>query len=398
MFLNFCKKGSAVIASIFLGLACFGQKRPIRLDDLNNFPNVSREYISNNGKYMVFNRTNWPLGSRKLIVQSVDKSWSKEFETQSAGFFVNNNKQFLYKSNDSLIVLTLGTDEIEIFSGVALYKVPTSGPREWLAFKEKKDSRLVLVNLKTHRVIKYTQTKSFLFDNKGRKLAFIEARQSDASSLSVKLVSFPDTTVNTIWSSTDSLTISNCVFDNQGVKFAFTVTRYNNEKKANSIWLLKSDAIKSEMIVDDGTGIDSGLMVYPASFVFSNNGSKIFFLLQESKEKKIINGIDVWSYFDAELQSKQLTDVKFTSARSYKAVVDLNSKRILQLETGNAKIVTDPIMKLMNNGSGSFPYDLRNDDVVILEENCGTNEWYWNRTNQSSVFIVDLTTGSKKTV
>jgi dipeptidyl aminopeptidase/acylaminoacyl peptidase len=384
--------------SLLLTVICCGQKPALSLIDMKNLPGVFREKISNNGWYVAYSISNSPVGRNRLVLQATDNSWKQEIEGASTSFFVNNDKQIVYKKKDSLIFQTLGSDQKIIFDSIASFWVPTLGNIDKLFFKKKKGSELNLFNFKTYGYISFANVKWYKVDDHGRKLILVEEIKSGGIKHQIKVVDLTSLKTSIIWTSSDSVTLHNFVFDDQGSQVAFIEKAAEGLKEVKSIWLFQDGDIKAKRVAwNNSLGIDSGLVVSIKPMLFSHDGKNIYFFLSESHAKNQVAGIDIWSYADAELQSKQLTDVKLMPARLYKAVVDLSKNRIIQLEHGDVKVLTNYTSFLITSDqSATLEYDVRNDEIVILQESTGTNEWYWNRYNVSSLFIMDLKTGNRK--
>src|SRR5581483_6075575 len=90
--------------------------------------------------------------------------------------------------------------------------------------------------------------------------------------------------------------------------------------------------------------------------------------------------VDIWSYRDSKLQSQQLKEL---NPKTYLAVLRISDKRLFPLEGLDDHFRgSSNTYALVTHIPGDPIYD----------------EWYWNSAVQSSVTLISLADGSRKTI
>src|SRR5207237_9192721 len=145
----------------------------------------------------------------------------------------------------------------------------------------------------------------------------------------------------------------------------FITERKTDSTSVNQIWTYNTSLEKTTLIAtDQSEGIDRGLVISSRRLDFSGNDRIIFYLQDTSQFRPDPNVIkvDVWSYTDRELQSKQLTET--AKKLFYAAIAYVKAKYILSLEQSNDKMI------------------IKNGDFAIMQIRFGSLEGFengWNR-------------------
>lgn len=342
--------------------------------------------ISSDGNYFMYviNKLN---RNNKLIVQSLKSTWRREFSNVSDGVFSKDGKKFVFQYNDTLNILTLGTDTVKQIYNVASYTYPKEEAVKWLGVKGK-NNKLIILNLATGKEIAFEFVQSYLFDSFGSKLLVVTSRnQSIDSNTCVKWVDLLNFESKNIWcasqlhiASVGKLT--RLAMDNVGKQVAFLIESKNNDKPYNSIWYFKDEMTNAELKVDNhSNGIPGHLHIAASAIRFSGNGRHIIFQLEAlplSNPSKESVQMDVWNHKDTFLQSFQLNASKMKRPNKYFSTVSVADKTVVPLHSDH---------EVINS------YSSQSDFVVVSSNNKGDR--FWQDTKENS-WVVNLNDGSRR--
>jgi len=211
--------------------------------------------------------------------------------------------------------------------------------------KENKDNgyRLVVRNLSTgtQDTIKYVT--SYTFAEKGSGLAIITTGEEDDNA-GMMVYDFDNGSANYIM--TAKAKYEKTTWDEQGTKLAFVADLDTTKILVRPFELYYwTQELKNAQVI-----ATSGMDEFPANWIisqhnnlrFAKDGSKLFFgtapqpVLQDTTllKEEIVN-VEVWSYNDARLHTQQKVEKKRDQEKSYTAVYNIDSKKIIQLGKEN---------------------------------------------------------------
>jgi dienelactone hydrolase len=156
-----------------------------------------------------------------------------------------------------------------------------------------------------------------------------------------------------------------------------------------SVWYYKSGDEKARLLITENSADDltQGLILaYLRGF--NSTGDKLFFTFQPYKSVKIINpnlaSVDIFSYKDPKLQSQQLDELKRDAVYTY--VFNLAGHKLIALQKENEHLMID----FRNLG--------KQDYALLQEDGEGDvdDEWNWNQAALTSVYLVNVTDGTRK--
>ncbi|HWW41890.1 hypothetical protein, partial [Pedobacter sp.] len=107
---------------IFCVYSLFAQKPVIDSNAYKAWPSLEGPTISKNGEYVFYTIENVPVGSKTLVVQSTDGKWKTEFKggTKDGNIGALSDKYLVFiNKNDSLGMLTLGTNQIKYIPNIS---------------------------------------------------------------------------------------------------------------------------------------------------------------------------------------------------------------------------------------------------------------------------------------
>lgn len=321
-----------------------GNKPPVDLHMLDNWPKVEHPVIANNGRYALYVITNQPQGSNTLVVLSTDRSWQKQMIVATPwinGLFSEDSKRLAFLNGDTLRILALGKEDVMKITNVRSLKYPEGGKGEWLAYQLGDPSgELVLMNLLTDKVQRITSVEDYSFDNSGKALVI----KRDSAHI-LQWLNLADGQARTIWHS-DTAGISMFNIDGAGKQLAFTVTGADGEGRGSSIYYYREGMDQAELKVTGQTqGMTSDVAI-TGHLQFSKNGRWIFFQIQPREKAPVppregAASVTVWGYRDPLIQPEQSRILQGDPA-SYAAVIGVSDKKVLRIEKENEFMNTSP--------------------------------------------------------
>ena len=112
----------------------YAQKPVIDSSTYDKWPLVQNGYISNDGKYISYVIDKQPMGRTSSVIRSIEGGWEMKSTESYFAITADSRKTIFKKTNDSLAILTLGTDSVEIIPNVKSYNVLSNNQDSWLVF------------------------------------------------------------------------------------------------------------------------------------------------------------------------------------------------------------------------------------------------------------------------
>lgn len=366
----------------------FAQKPVIDSSVFGKWPSVQDGAISASGNFVLYTIRNQPIGRHTLEILSTVNNWKISIEDGYSAQFVGNSQIAVFMKGDSLGMIELGTKYIRYISNIRSFKIAQNGNVTWLAYLLNNSSmELNVENLNTKRVEKYTSVQDYLFSPNGKILLLSKKLDiNDYNKEALELVEYEVSRRINIWKGIKS---DNWVFDSRSSQIAFLAEAMEGNKSSKGLWYYKlydSNAVK---LANEGAIGSQMNSKFERIDGFNKNSDGIFFHLNSESEKPQVNGVsvDVWSTDGSKLQSQQLKELDYTQ-RSYLSILHIQNKQIIQFEKEDEKCIYLP--------SSDFK-----DDYLIVEK-LGNgdliNEWNWNPTALTSVYLVSVKDGSKKLI
>jgi len=345
--------------------------------------------ISNDGNYVSYYVNNQPFPSRKLVLQSTQNDWKKEFIGASTVKFTNDSKYIIFKTGkDSLCVLGLGKEDLIWISHVSGYDLPKDDQGDWLLYRPASQGKeVVLLNLASRQEQHFSSVTHYLFTDNGKNL-LLETQVKKDSSIETCLqwMNLASEETRYIWpcQGHDGNPV-NYAFNDQGDRLAFMVEKKKDNLPVYELWYYKLGIDSAVSLVNDATpSMGAGLVLANQTPEFSEDGTRIFFGLRPLEQRRSKPGaaqVDVWSYTDTELQSLQLATLN--QGTGYSAVIDIQEKKVIWLQQKDERMVAR---------SNSF--------VLVMHSlgNYGIFEAGWNSAAEISYWLVSIRDGSRKLV
>ena len=386
------------------GLSIHAQeKRAMTFDEMVGWERISEQRISDNGKWVFCKMEPW-RGDATILLYN-DKGEEKgSFKPAAKAQFSSSSEYLLVtktpplkeveaeklKKTDkdkmpmnSLIISRL-SGGMETIDSLKSYKL--SETADWLAYQRgsKKDSMLYIRSLDGMQQDSFPAVSDFGFAQKGNVLYVV----SD----SVLYTYIPQKGNNRI--SDKKGVFKKIAFNENGSKLAYLFCPHKDSAATRSSLYLAENNTPGKLIAERGD------KAFPASWIisenaplyFSENASRLFFgTAPEPKQKDTTllaenrPDVQVWSW-DEKVQYTQQSFNKATDLkRSYTAIYNLGSGRLLQLATEEL-----PTLQTADEGNAIWA-------LLSTTRPYGTQSM-WTARQFHDIYIINLETGERRQI
>lgn len=367
----------------FPGLCQSPLKPPIDTTDFVNWPFVSDPGVSDNGLFFYYNIHNQVPGRTSLVIKDKNK-WEVSFPDAFL-LKLSRNKAFIKKSNDTLCILSLGTDKSINIPGINSVDIIEKSGKEWLLSTTTR-GEFTIQNLSTKKLSTIKNVKNYW---KGLGGNILVLTTDSNGTLTLGWLRLEEGRLDDpIWSETaaaDSITIENLVFNKRGDAFAFV---RKNGQVNRSLWLYRKKTNRTDPVLFYRPAQFPGFEIAPRTDLrVSEDGKRIFFNLKEIGDSvafKPVTGVDVWSYHDVKLQSRrilELMDKVPHLPRHYLHVVDIQTGAGIRLQ------YPDESIDFFEHRTDTLAY--------IMQRKADVGESLWNRYAKPNYYIVSTITGKR---
>jgi dienelactone hydrolase len=347
--------------------------------------------VSNNGRLVSF--TTLDSGVNTLHLQSTVSQWKMNIRDASLSTIAENSEEVVFNVADSLGIVNLNfPNNIHYINGVEKFQMICGSNSVDLLYMVKNRHNCVCIrDLKSGAEKEYQGVEKYWTGATGHIVILeISCDENCKEIRELKWLDISTGQARTMWR---GKRVINLQFGGNSSSCVFATAKDDGEDSGeNAIWYYDGREQMANKIADGNSeGVD-GLTIGEI-VTFDQVCGQIFFnLIKPLAKRRASNSyanVDVWSYKDPKLQSNQLFDVEpGRQIVRYRAVVELNEKKVLRLEYENEKIITqlksDKKMKfvlVIRNGGGDFQ-----------------NEWNWNKSALVAVFLVSLNSDTRKLI
>ncbi|HEX6427123.1 MAG TPA: prolyl oligopeptidase family serine peptidase [Niastella sp.] len=280
--------------------------------------------------------------------------------------------------------------------GLAALKSPKAAkPKSGEPVEE--GTELILRNLYTGEEKKFPLVSDFYFSKPGNACV-IETTRSNADTLlkaTILWYNLSTAKADTVLRGFNDA--KNLVVDEAGAQLAFIAERDSSTKalqKFYKLWYYRAGMDSARLRVDRNTnGVVKGLTVSESLLPeFSKDGQKLFFGLmpvRKPKDTTLVDfetaRLDIWHYNDDYLQPQQLVQLNTELQRSFRAVLNGDDNKVIQLGAEDAENVT-----LVNEGDADY--------VLATSSRGNRKEYQWLGFIRFNAWIISTTDGSRKLV
>jgi len=369
----------------------YSQKKIIDTSDFGKWPEIVAAQISNDGKYVSYFVRNQNLS--QLHIVSTINNWEFVLNEISYCEFLSDSKKTVFRTiNDSLFILTLGTSEKKyIGQQAASFIYPLiKGKQDWLAFRAGDQKDLQLVNLRSGRKKIIRNVSQCILSPNHQSLVFWRKDKSNESGilLWLDLLSGEEKVVYT----GDQIQMRYLSFDNNCESICFYGQKKNiitsvsyyakgmDLAKEVSLWGLSKVDSRYEFDESERPG-------------FNKDGNTLFFSIKRKIANDVITSdaarLNLWSYKDPVLQSKQLW--LLSNSRTQIGCIDLSTNKVHLLPGENEALEDANIFRHLSSAKGKY--------VLVERFQPGDTEgseddFWWRESARSSVYLVSVKDGT----
>jgi len=378
--------------------ACFltlqAQKKLVTNETGFSWESLSPNYkISNDGKYVWYSSSG--PGGATLVLTSTDGAYKKNIPGVSDARFTEDSRFMVYNSPKGLAILKIGAEEPQYIAGATEPSLPQEGDGRWLAYKLKGD--LYLRDLSNSTDKKYENVFRSWFNDQGTVLLL----QTKSAVIWVNLA---DGRQKTICKGDHAV---NASFDRSGTRLAFTAQKgepINPMMAAHAAKKVKSQEVSlryfqqsmdSAMVkvTNHSPGIQFGFMINATAPEFSSDGKQLIFKLDQDQTitvatdtSVITDKVDVWSYKDSILMSRQLD--KHQWPKNYTATIQIDkAAKVIQLQNAEFLLAGRP----------GNQYALVHNNAAVYND-FNTTDSFWRKDQIPAWSLVSLHDGHRQTI
>lgn len=346
---------------------------------------VENPMISNDGRYMKYNYTG--KGQSKVIISSTDGKWKSAYRNVSfAGFSSSGEYAYLATlSGDSLLTVTLGTDQFKCQTQVRSFKIFCDHGRDLLTWTSPADRQKLFI-------LEQAKAKQTILEHvvsitqQGDEVNVItqEKRNDGMTGFVFKWLHPFSNTVNAFDLNRQA---SDFHFSPDNSALVFKTKDSSSDQGTTSIWYFKKEMTHAEKILD-GNKLSQDkrlrLMTFDGCH-FSKDGESVFFRVEDvipapNSSEPIVR---VWSYADDKMRT-QLD--KAPPHDFYFAMISLSDHRFHRLTWPN-----EP------SGYTSFVNSEQHELALVDHRNgdADRTEWHWNENARGTEYLVEIKSGRR---
>lgn len=316
-------KGIKILIYIFSLLSYAKAQKPV-LDStaIRDWQSIGSAKISSNGKYVMYEIQNKPIGKSTLVLKSVDSKWMKEYARCNDAQFTSDGKYVVIKSdNNSLMVLLLGSNILRHIPNVSFYEIIGKGKNEYLCYMlNNEEDMFVVGSLNSKEVNSY---KGVIYRKASEDGEVLIIKTESTKRNGFVLLSWIDVKTGKSLEFWDGPNVDNVVFDLKHTQLVF--------KSQEEIWHYKyGDSSANRIMSQSSDGLRKNLKLGRISH-FSKDNQRIYFYLDEYS-KPSEEFVEIWSYSDPKLQSELNARPTITS---YLFSISLLNSNVTSLQKSN---------------------------------------------------------------
>lgn len=409
-----------------LFFAAIAQKKALKHSDYDSWKNLSRQKISNNGKWVSY-EINPQKGDSYLYIYNSETNKLDSVQRGYSARFTSNSKQLIFKikaqydtirqakldkikkekmPKDSLGIWNLTNNTIKKVAKLKSLKTAKE-KGQWISYlvendKIQKDStkkakknkfktgKLNILNINSKEEYTFSMISEYIISEDASSILFI--RKTKDSLLTSTINIFDTKTkknkqIDSIFGEAKNLCLSS-----DGSKAAFLISTDTCKNKTYRLKYFTKGKYKTIVDIDNKNLEKDYTVSEYGEIFFSNNSDKLFFgarqkpinekkdsLLEEEKYH-----LDVWNWKDPLLQPQQKLEAEKELKRTFLCVFDTKTEKIKQLSHKNI-----PNIELFDKANSAIALGKSSNKYKQLES---WDTWY------NDYYTVDINTGEKELI
>lgn len=374
-----------LLISVFI-VSAQSEKRPLTTDDILKWNKITETHISDNGKFIVYKQQPGKGDPTLKIITYKGEELATVIGgtgakiTADSKFVVFTQKSLvdtvrtlkLKKTKkddlpkDKLVIYNFESGKSDTINNIKTHKIPIEWAG-WLAWQteapkdttkkedakpaKKKDEKsdgdkvypLFIKNTNSGETIEIPAVSSYVFAEEKEVIVFVSEGEDSTFEAGVYVYNLTGNTKLQI--EDGNAKFKQLVINKVGDKVAFlkdtSLVKENDAKYNLHIW--EGEGNSNEIVDFANDAIPENWEISEnGTLSFSENGNRLFFGTAPKKPQKDttvleeeIPMLDIWTWNEEVLQTVQLNRKKKDEKKSYLAVVQLDSKKMVRLETEN---------------------------------------------------------------
>ncbi|MES2329966.1 MAG: prolyl oligopeptidase family serine peptidase [Bacteroidota bacterium] len=345
--------------------------------------------ISDDGKFTITvtgQRSN--SNNNVVTVKATDGSWELKL-TNILGIQITKLRNYaVFKKGDSLCLLALGTSLIKYIPKVSSFRLCDKDDGQWLIYQIRNATTdLVIQDIETGKQQTFPSVENYVVGNNGKALVLQSVEEPRERGLrKLEFIQLASDTRYQFW---EGKKADNIIIAPDNDRVAFFVNESDIQLAISSIWCYKIGDESALKMVENSTfkkkypqlKIEKG----GRNWRFSKDGSRLFFSLKEEQDRypdSRAAKVDLWSYSDVNLQSKQ---VKQATLKSYAAVIGLEDRDVIRLQYPGDEGIT-----FVEGGKDEIAY------IYHFEGDFGESNW--NQFAKPYFILLSTRTGDRRDI
>ncbi len=412
-----------VISSILV----HGQKKVLDHSAYNEWRRISKDLISNDGKYVAYSTKTNGYGNEVVHLHEIDGNSLLTYERGSNPFFSNNSNHLIFKASpdydafrdlkrkktkekdlpaDTLVIYSLADRNMDFLPGLKSFKVPEKWD-EYLVYlyapkidstnmKEKKRNKkngfdLVVRNLNNRSEVSFPYVLDYAIAEEGAAIALTTAGNDSTLLPGVYTFNFENKDFKPVFRSKGEY--KQLVWDKKGTQLSFisdtdstkALQRDYHLHYFKSEWDSSKTVVKNVMLED---------LIVNKDFknYFSESGQRLFFqtkefpVLQDTSllADEIVN-VEVWNTNDQRLFTQQENQKKNDLKFGYLTYYDVASDQMVSL---GGKSFSEVAVSDQGDGKNGIAIDDYNYRKLVS----------WEGYVLQDIYDLDVTSGEKTKV
>lgn len=393
---------------------CFAQKKPLDHSVYDTWRSAVGATLSSDGRYLAYG-SRPAEGDADLIVVNLSSGQASSYPRGTSHRFTHDGKYLIFtvvppvadmekarkekkKPEDmpknSLTILNLETSQSKVIGRLQSFSLAEEGS-EWIALRiepeaaakpptaekpepeSKPDTQkpkkrnghtvgrdLFLIELATSREVKLSDVSDFAWQKDGGALVYSVSTKDGVGDGLFRLS--PSTMETAAIAEGMAMFKSIAIHDSGSVAYLSDSRTYTDKQPTWDIYLWKPGGQAKMVVQADSKSFPDGWQVVDRGGVrFSESGKRLLFatkLAEPEPEKKDETpdsekvDVDIWNWQDSLIQPMQLKRVAAVRGKTYAAMFDIGSNRVLQLETEDI-----PEVSVANQSDGDIALGTNSD-------------------------------------
>jgi len=409
-------------------------KRPMTIDDIRNWRRISHRYLSNNGRWVaaateIYYGDGDPSGTvpsysgdGEVTIYDTKGNALRSFYpvktfrfSDSGNYAVVTTKETLASQKEKALKkqnsakgakadAPKGKSETTVLDSLWIYQIgkgcekidslrnfKLSNREDWVAYQiGKKDSTLYVRTLDNKVSLTFENVKEYGFAKKAPAFYFLAVGEEQSNELYA--IDLAHSTQPQLIRKTKG-SLSGITFDDEGKRLGYLQSSVEKPEEGAGVSLWLSEAMGEPVMMTDSvnSSFTADWVVSPRTKMrFSDDGRQLYFdvaPLPQKRDTAVLladrPNVQIWSWDEPEQYTVQEFNKKRDTNRTYDAVIDLETKKIVQVSDRQFDRA-----RFVQTGSGRWS--------VISDSKPYSNANMWEGRTRSDYYVVDLQSGERR--